>query len=222
MKKFAVLGLGQFGMWMARTLVENNAEVLAMDRDHERVEAVKDSVTMAVIGNAADRATFDRFINKDFECVIVSFGNNLEDSVLATLYAKETGIANVITEAGNEDHGKILGHIGATRVVYPSAEIARRLATSLTRPNLLDYLPIHKGYSLMEIAMPPEFAGKTLRELDLRRQHGVMVIAIKEAGLKGDFATGTIDLLPAPDVKLKRTMALIIVGKDEAIQKLSR
>lgn len=220
MKNFAVLGLGQFGDSIAKCLMDNKCEVLAVDRNPEKVEEIKDVVTMAVIGNVADRATFDKLINKDVDCVIIGLGENLEDSVMATLFAVETGIKNIIAKASTKDHGKILAHIGATRVVYPSAEIASRLATSLTNPNLLDYLPIHDGYSLTEITLPEDFSDRTLRELDVRNKYGLMVIAIKEASTLGDYNNGSISMFPSPDIKLRRGMRLVVVGRDEDLHKL--
>jgi len=224
MKNFAVLGLGQFGSSIALCLMDLDCEVLAIDKDPERIEEIKDSVTMAVIGNVADRATFDKLISQDIDCLIIGLGENLQDSVLTALYAAETGIDTIIAKASTKDHGKILELLGTTRVVYPSSEIAKRLATSLVNPNLLDYLPIHEGYSLTEIVLPEPFENKTLRELDIQKKYGIMVIAIK-----GDVTMGTeegtvsldsIRMFPSPDKKLKRNSVLVVVGKDEDINKL--
>jgi len=219
MKNFAVLGLGQFGFSMALCLMEHNCEVLAIDRDPDKVEEIKDDVTMAVIGNVADRATFDRFITTDIDCVVIGLGKSIQDSVLATLYSVETGVKNIIAKAATRDHGKILTYIGATRVVYPSMEIAKRLATSLVNPNLLDYLPIHEGYSLMEIALPEKFENKTLRELDVRNKYGIMVIAIKENAPEGG-GEESLRMFPSPDRRLQKSARLIVVGRDEDIRKL--
>ncbi len=220
MNNFAIFGLGQFGFSIAECLMESSCEVLAIDRNPEKIEEIKDIVTMAVIGNVADRGTFDKFITENIECIIIGLGQNLEDSVLATLYAKETGIKNIIAKASTEDHGKILEHIGATEVVYPSKETAKRLATGLTNPNLLDYLPIYEGYSLIEINLPDDFLDKSLRELDLQKKYGIMVIAIKEAHTVADGKTDSLSLFPSPDMKLARSMRLVVVGRDKDIANL--
>ena len=224
MKHFAVLGLGQFGSSIALCLMDLGCEVLAVDNDPEKIDEIKDRVTMAVIGNVADRATFDKLITPDIDCIIIGLGESLQDSVLAALYSAETGIETIIAKASTKDHGKILEHLGTTRVVYPSSEIAKRLATSLVNPNLLDYLPIHEGYSLTEIVLPESFENKTLRELDIQKKYGIMVIAVKGdvtmADEDGKSAPDSIRMFPSPDKKLKKHSVLVVVGKDDDIKKL--
>lgn len=219
MQQFAVLGLGQFGSTVTEELLKHGAEVLVIDSNPDRVNEIKSRVTTAVVAQAFDRATMQRFLTDGIDCVIISLGPKIEASILATLYAKEAGIKQIIVKANTEDHAKILELVGATRVVMPSQEQAKRVVTGLLRPNVIDYLPLAEGFSVSEVKAPRDFVGKTLRQLDLRNTRRVAVIAIRHgAELPGE--SGELEVIPSADREIAGGDALIVIGRDSDIAKI--
>lgn len=219
MKQFAVLGLGQFGSAVTENLLRYDCEVLVIDSDPDRINEVKGQVTTAVIGEATDRATMVKFMGEGIDCVIISLGPRIEASVLATLYAKEAGVKEILVKANSRDHAKILESVGATQIVSPSEEQAKRVATRLVRPNVLDSLPLADGFSVWGIKAPSQFVGKTLQQLDLRKEMRLDVIAIRHGGnAAGD--SGELESIPAADREIRVGDTLFIVGREDDIAKI--
>jgi trk system potassium uptake protein TrkA len=218
-KQFAVLGLGQFGAAVTENLLRYDCEVLVIDSDPDRINEVKSRVTTAVIGEATDRPTMLKFMGEGIDCVIISLGPQIEASVLATLYAKEAGVKEILVKANSKDHAKILESVGATQIVSPSEEQAQRVVTSLVRPNVLDSLPLADGFSVWGIKAPSQFVGKTLKQLDLRRQMRLDVIAIRHGG-NAPNDTGELESIPAADREIRAGDTLFIVGREDDIAKI--
>ena len=215
MGKFAVIGLGSFGFNVAKTLYEEGHEVLAIDMDKEKTEAVKDYVTRAVKMDAADKENLKALGIQDMDVVIVSLGPQMEASILTVLYLHELKAKRIIAKALTEDHAKILEAIGATEVIYPEKDMAIKVAHRLSSPNVLEYLPLTSGISIQEIAPPEKFIGKTLRELDLRNKYGIQVIAIREL-----VPENTV-LIPKADFVIKDSDILIIIGEEKNLAKIN-
>lgn len=218
MQQVAVLGLGQFGNAVARALAPH-AEVLAIDADQAKVDAVKDEVTSAVVLNVTDRTTLEHFVKKSIDCIIVSLGDSLESAVLAVLYAREIGIERIVVKSNSPDHGRILELVGATQVIFPEVAQAERLARQLVRPNLLDYLPLTEGFSIGEVKAPESFEGKTLVETNLRKNYGLSVIAIRRRPEPGQ-KEGKIEVELTAETRIAPGDTLIVIGRDKYIAKL--
>ncbi len=218
MRQFAVLGLGQFGMAVTDNLLEHGCEVLVIDSDEDLINEVKSRVTTAIVAEATDRSTMLKFLSEGIDCVIISLGPEIEASVLATLYAKEAGVKEIIVKANSRDHAKVLELVGATQVVTPSESQAKRVVKSLVRPNIVDYLPLAEGFSISEIKAPKGFVGRTLRQLDLRNKQRLDVIAIRsgEAGEESE----ELEVIPSPDRLIREGDALLIIGSDTDIAKI--
>jgi trk system potassium uptake protein TrkA len=214
MGQFVIIGLGNFGYHVAVSLFEQNNEVLAIDANSKKIEQIKDKVTQAIAANVKEKDVLSEFINSDIDAAVVSLGDSIEASILATLYLKELGVKKIIVKAINDDHGQILKLIGAMEVIYPEKEEAVRLAQRLTVPNLIENIPLAPEYSIMEIAVPDEFIGKSLKELRLRSKYNVEVIAIK------DVMHDILVFIPGADVKIKPDNVLIVIGKEVDINKL--
>ena len=219
MRQFAVLGLGQFGSAVIEGLLKHGCEVLVIDSDSDRVSEIKSRVTTAVVGEATDRSTMIKFLGHGIDCVIISLGPQIEASVLATLYAKEAGVKEIIVKANSRDHAKILESVGATQVVMPSEEQAMRVVTSLVRPNVLDSLPLADGFSVWEVKAPKRFAGKTLRQLDLRKKTRLDVIAIRHGGATPEESS-EVESIPSPDREISSGDTLFIMGREADISKI--
>ena len=218
METFAVLGLGQFGMTAALALVEAGKEVMVVDSDREKINAIKDRVVSAVVADASERSVAEKFLSEEIDCVVISLGQKSEPAILATLYAKELGVKHVIARANSPDHAKILSMVGASQVVHPSEAQARRLVNSLVRPNIVEYLPVVEGYSLVDVKTPEPFVGKSLRDLNIRKDYRVDVIGIKNPGTGKE--NGQVDIIPSAETELPAGSSLLIFGRNEDIAKL--
>ena len=177
MKQFAVIGLGNFGYYLATRLYEKGHEVLAIDKNPSRVQVVKDLVTHAVVADGSDREALETCGVEQMDAAVVSIGSDMSSSILVTLNLKDIGVDRVLVMAMSEAHGRILEKIGASEIIFPQKDVAFSLAERLHNPNMLDYLPFIEGYSIIELATPKRFEGKTLRELDLINRFGVQVLA---------------------------------------------
>jgi len=212
LKQFAVIGLGRFGMSVARTLYELGYDVLAIDKDEELVNSVADYTTHAVQGDATEEGVLQSLGLKNFDFVVVGMGGNIEASILVTMMVKELGVKYVVAKAQNDIHAHALYKLGADKVVFPERDMGIRVAHNLVSTNIMDYIELSPNYSLIEIKVLPTWIGKSLKELDLRTKYGINVIAIK----RGD----AINVTPRAEDVLTKGDVLIVVGAAEDINRL--
>ncbi len=213
MKQFIVLGLGRFGSAVATTLVELGYEVLGVDSDPERVNALKNKITEAVQADISEERTLTELGAKNFDAAIVGVGSDLESSILATIMLKEMGIKYIIAKAQNALHRKVLEKIGVDKVVFPERDMGIRIARSLITPNIKDYIELEPDYSVIEIEALPDFVDKTLSELDLRNKYGINILAIKR--------DNSFNISPQAKDIIKKGDFLIIIGETKKITKLA-
>ena len=213
--KFAVIGLGSFGSYVAKSLYEKGHEVIVIDSNKDKIEAVKAFVSRAVHMDAADKENLQSQGIQDMDVVVVSLGPEMESSILTVLYLNEIGAKRIVAKALTEDHAKILESVGATEVIYPEKDMAIRTALKLSSPNVLEYLPLVSGIGIQEISPPQKFVGKTLKQLDLRNKYGIQVIAIKQ------LVPERTDLIPKADFVIKDSDILIIVGEEKSLAKIN-
>lgn len=212
-KHICIIGLGEFGSELARELAKQ-CEVLALDSDEVRVNAIVDKVQRALVLDARDYDSLRSVVSPDFDEAIVSLGKSLEASVLCTLYLKKIGVPVIRAKATSEDQAAILCDIGATEIIFPERETARRIAAQIVNPNLLDFIPLAEGYRVMDVAPPNGFYGHSLQELDLRKRFGVFVIAINE------LVPERFVFLPAPDFVIKPGDILVMIGREEDLHRI--
>lgn len=224
MKRFLVIGLGQFGTELAKALQEKGGEVIAVDRNMTLVEGIKDEVTGAVCLDATDEDALRSLNIENFDAAIVAIGENWEASILATSILKELGLENIIARSAGALHTKILGKVGASRIISPEINIADQLARNLVSPGLLDHIALPDGHSIFQVKAREEFHDKTLIELDFRRNYGLLVVGIQrkiskisEAG-EVYFETKTISL-PAATEAIRRDDILVLVGMKDDIER---
>jgi len=209
-----VVGLGIFGYNIAKDLYESGMEVIAIDKNKEMIQKIKDHSTKAILADATDKSLLEAIGIQEDDIVIVSFGEDLAASTLLTLHLKELHVKNIIVKAPNEDHLRILERVGATEVIIPEKEMARKVAKSLISPNVLDFLPLSQEYTISEIAPPPSFLGKTIGEIQLRKKHHIGVIASR------DVLTDQIQMIPSADFLIKDSDILVVIGKEQDINRL--
>lgn len=212
MKQFVVVGLGRFGSSVARTLAENDYNVLAIDTDEERVQTIANEVTHAVEADATDEDALKTLGVRNFEVAIVSIGDNIHANILATLILKELGVPYVVVKAQDALHGKVLSKVGADRVVYPERDMGVRIAHNLISSNVLDYIEFAPDYSIVEIIATDNMEGKSLKELEFRSNYGVNVMAIKRGK--------ELNVTPGANDKVLEGDVLIVMGKNEDLDKL--
>jgi trk system potassium uptake protein TrkA len=212
-KKFCVIGLGHFGSHIVSALYEEGHEVTAIDNDKDKVQAIKDLCDYAILGDGGNKEFLASQGVQEVDAVVVSTGEHSHLSTLMTLYLKELEVPRIVVKAISEDHGRILDRVGATDIIYPEKDTAIRVARNLSSPNVLEFIPLAEEYSLSETAPPQHFLGKTLIELDLRKQFQLTIIAIK------DVLTDHFIPAPPPTYTIKDSDLLIILGKTEDIDK---
>lgn len=227
MKQFVVIGLGRFGASIARALSEKKFEVLAVDRDEDRVKEMEGIVSQAIVMDATDDKALRELGIADFDTAIVSMGETVEDSIMITLALKELGLKRVIVKAKSEIHSKILKKVGADRIVFPEREMAEKLAEGLASPKIFDFIELSKEYGIVEMVVPKKLVNKTLRELKLRDKHRVSVIAIKRKVpySKSDGTTDFKDEViigPGGSDELISGDILILLGKNEDVEKVQK
>jgi len=214
MKRVVVIGLGIFGFNIAKDLYENGIEVIAIDKNKEVIQKIKDFSTKAILADGADKEVIESIGIQEDDVVIISFGEDLAAATLITLHLKELKVKNIIVKAPNEDHKHVLEKVGATEVVIPERAMADKVAKSLISPNVLDYIPLSDDYTISEVAPPASFMGKTIGELHLRTKYHVEVIAVRE------MLPDRVTMVPRADFVIKDSDVLVVIGKEEDIQKI--
>jgi len=179
-KQVAILGLGRFGVGLANTLLSMGYDVLAMDVDEKRVQAIAPTITRAVQADGTDEAVLKELGVDKFDVAIVAMGSDIENSVLSTILLRKLGVRYVVARADNDLHGSILDKIGADKVIYPEREMGNRVAHGLMLTQVLDYMPVAPAYGVAKVSPPNSFIGRTLSELGLGREGkwGIAVLMI--------------------------------------------
>jgi trk system potassium uptake protein len=219
MRQFAVIGLGRFGSSVAKTLSEKGYQVLAIDITEDKVQDFSDIVSQAVCVDATDEKALKAVGADSVDVAIVSVGNNIEASVLITLVLKEMGIKEVVAKAVTEEQGKVLEKVGADKIVFPERDMGIRVANSLTSENVSEHIDLSSACSIIEIKAPQDFVGKTLKQLSVRVEYGLNIVAIKSVNEAG---TEFINSTPEADYKIKGTDRLMVVGPNENIERLKQ
>ncbi len=226
MKRYAVIGLGRFGSRLASNLAMSHQEVIAIDNNHERVEEMRDRVTLTVALDATDEDALKQHGIDQVDVAIVGIGGEFNASILATVVLKQIGVPHVISRATSVTEAKILEKVGADQVVNPEDEAADRWSNRLISPGFLSQFEVAAGMSIVEIATPKPWVDKTLIDLELRSKHGLHVIGLKS------IAEAAKDLspkeaaedkpihLPKVDEPLKQTDVLLVMGADSDLAKL--
>lgn len=209
---YAVLGLGRYGRAIAKELVDSGAEVLAVDTDEEILNEVIADIPFCKCADFTEPEVIKQLGISNMDVVIVATASNLEASVMATMLCKEAGVKTVIAKCADEMHQKILSRIGADRVVFPEKESGIRLAKNLISSGFVDIIELSKDVSMVELNVRPDWVGKTLVELNLRKKYSINVVAIKQ----NDNVCMDID----PHTVLTDGMELIVVADVSKLDRL--
>ena len=216
MKRFIVIGLGNFGAAVAETLHSIGHDVAALDRDPERVDAMARIATRSAVGDATDIETLKRIGAEGADAGIISTGDDITASAMSTLLLRDLGVRELYVKVVSADHARLIDKIGVRETVFPERESGMRLGRRISSKLLLNYVPLGSGFSLQEMAVPERWVGKALRELHLPRRHGISVVAVH------DVLTDRMQPVPDPDAPLKESDTLIVAGSDRSLARAAK
>ena len=208
-KQFLVIGLGRFGSSLAKTLCEMGHEVLAVDRSADAVDDVSPFVTQALQANATDDEVFASLDAGSYDAAIVSIGSNVRDSILISVLCKEAGVPLVLAKAMDDLHAKVLSKVGVDRVIFPERDMGQRVARALVMPKMLELMSLTGDTKVAETALPEKWENRTLEEINIRRNYGVTILAVR----RGEE---TVTALGA-DFRLLPGDTLLMLGEESAI-----
>ena len=210
-KQYAVLGLGSFGESVALTLENMGCDVLVMDDSYEKIQDISDKVSYAMKADVSDPDALQALGGKNLDGVVVAVSENLEAGIMATMLCKEMGIPLVVAKAKNKLQGAILKRVGADRIVYPEIEMGSRVAKSLVSREFMDWIELSNDYSMVEIAVPDKWVGRTLVDINVRERLGINVVGI--------IINGKIDVTLDPQKPLPEGGILIVIGANDVLEK---
>lgn len=214
MKSILLIGLGRFGKHIAIKLNELNQQVMAVDKNEEKVNAILPFVTNAQIGDSTDEEFLASLGIRNYDVCIVAIGSDFQSSLETTSLLKDFGAQKVVSRAARDVQAKFLLRNGADEVVYPEKEIATWTAVKCSGSNVLDYVELEEGYAIIETKIPKSWDGRTVGELNIRQKHNVTIMAIRQEGkMMFEISSGT---------RLENGQVMIILGEYNDLQKVLR
>ena len=211
MKSILLIGLGRFGRHIAIKLDELNHQVMAVDNNESRVEAVLPYVRNAQIGDATNEDFIRSLGVRNFDVCIVAIGDNFQSSLETTSLLKELGAKMVVSRAARDVHAKFLLRNGADEVVYPEKQLASWTAIRYSADHIFDYVELDEEHGIFEISIPDAWIGKTVGELDIRKKYNVIIMALR--------CNGVLDMNIASETLLGDDQTMLVLGNIKNIQK---
>ena len=211
MKSILLIGLGRFGRHIAMKLNELNHQVLAVDKQEDRVEEVLPYVTNAQIGDGTNLEFLRSLGVRNFDVCIVAIGDDFQSSLETTSYLKELGAKKVVSRAARGVHEKFLLRNGADEVVYPEAQLANWTAIRYSCDNIFDYIELDDGYAIFEVSVPSSWVGKSVGQLDIRKKYNINIMALKHGG--------TMNMNITPDTNMRDSDTMLVLGDMKSIHK---
>lgn len=209
MKQVCVIGLGHFGRNVAQMLVKMGCEVLVIDMNESRVQALRDDVHRALIGDVRDYQVLASALDAGLDEAVIALGQRtIEPSILCTLNLRRIGVEVIRSTANSDDHGQILKAVGATEIIFPEREAAERAARRIASPGLVDMFPLAEDYRIMEVVAPESITGRTLAELNLRAAYDLLVLAVRRPDEEQHR------FLPTADTQIRSGEIMMIMGRE--------
>jgi trk system potassium uptake protein TrkA len=216
MKRFVIIGLGNFGFTVAKSLSDNGLDVIAIDLDGELIDRLAAFVAHAAVGDATDVDTLRRIGAGEADGAIVSTGDDIASSILATMALHDLKVRDIYVKVVSPEHARVMNRIGVTDVVFPERDTAMGLATRISGSALLNYVRLGAGFSIQEMGVPTSWYGKSIRELELRQHYDINIVALH------DVLTDKITPSPDPDYVLKDSDTLLVAGDDKALERAAK
>jgi trk system potassium uptake protein len=216
MKRFIVIGLGNFGASVAETLFRGGHDVIALDSREQAVDRMAQLATRCAVGDGKDIRTLERVGAGDADAAVVATGDDITASVLTTLALRDLGVREIYAKVISGDHARVMEKLGVTETVFPERESGLRLGHRMSRQTLLNFVQLSADFSVQEMAVPDSWVGRTLRELELPRRHRVFVVAVH------DMLTDEIQPVPSADAPLKESDTLFLSGRNVDLDRIAR
>jgi trk system potassium uptake protein TrkA len=216
MKRFIVVGLGNFGASVAEALHASGHDTAALDREPERVDVMARTVTRAAVGDGTDADTLRRLGAEDADAAVISTGDDITASAMTALVMRDLGVKEIYVKVISHAHARLIEKIGVTETIFPERESGIRLGKRISSRSLLNYVELGPGFSVQEMAVPSSWVGMSLRELQLPRKRSISVVAVH------DFLKDRIQAVPNPDAPLKESDTLLVAGADANLAKAAK
>ncbi|MGA7306558.1 MAG: TrkA family potassium uptake protein [Rhodothermales bacterium] len=216
MKRFVIIGLGNFGASVAEALYRQGHDVLAVDLNEEEVDRIAPHVTRAAVGDGRQLETLENLGAEGSDVGVVSTGDDITASVLAALALRDLGVSEIYVKVVSRDHARVMTRMGVTETIFPEREAALNLGVRLSSTSVFKYVSLGAGFGIQEMTVPNKWEGRSLRDLQLRRQHQLSIIAIH------DVLTDKMHIPPDPDAPLKQSDTLVVAGKEEDLERLAQ
>ena len=214
MKSILLIGMNRFGVLLAKQFRELGHQIMAVDRDEERINSVLHLVTSAQIGDSTNEAFLRSLGVSSYDVCIVAIGGDFQSSLETTSLLKELGGKLVISRADRDVQAKFLLRNGADEVINPEKQIAEWAAIRYASNHILDYIKLDDDHAIFEVPIPAEWAGKSIGRIDIRKKYGITIMAVKE--------NGKMNLSVTPDTILSSSKTMLVLGEKKAIQKCFR
>lgn len=212
--QFAVIGLGRFGSNLAKELVDQGFEVMGIDKNEENVREMADILTYTAVADSTDEDVLRSLGIRNFDCVIVAIGDDMQSNVMTSIILQELGVKKVVAKALTDLHDRVLRKIGIERVIHPERDMAVRVAHQLVSPNLLDYIELSENYTVAELAVTHRISGKSLIQLNARARYGCSIVAINKS-------SGMV-ISPAADEQVFLHDVMVVIGTHDQIDKFEK
>ena len=212
-KDFLVIGLGQFGMSVAKTLARQGYGVIAIDKNKEHVQEIAEDVEYAVVGDGTDPQLLETLGLERLYAAVIAVTNDMETSIMATITVKEMGVRKVVVKAISDMHEKIVLKLGADSVVFPERFMGERTAKNLTAGSFVDLVELSPEITIAELAVKKEWIGKSLIDLSFRKDYQINVVAVKE--------DDKINVSPEPNKPLREGQILVVIGSYKSLGRLN-
>ena len=211
MKSVLLIGLGRFGKHIALQLNQLNHQVMAVDNNEERVNAILPYVTNAQIGDSTNEEFLDSLGINNYDVCIVAIGGNFQSSLETTSLLKELGAKTVVARASRDVHAKFLLRNGADEVLYPEKQLARWAAIRYTADHILDYIELDKDHFIFEVSVPKEWIGMSIGQIDIRKKYNINIMAVK--------MNGNMNMSVTSDTVLTSDKTMLVLGEYKALHK---
>lgn len=211
MKSILLIGLGRFGRHVAEKLYELDHQVMAVDKQEDRVEAVMSYVTNAQIGDSTNMEFLETLGVSNFDVCIVAIASDFQSSLETTAYLKDLGAKMVVSRASRDVHARFLLRNGADEIVYPEKQVANWTAIRYSSEHIFDYVQLSATHAIFEIEMPQNWVGKTIGQVDIRKKFNINIMALKR--------DGKLDMAIRPDTMLTGDATMLVLGESRDIQK---
>jgi len=215
MKRFVVVGLGNFGSTVATSLWERGHDVVAIDLDEETVDRIAPRVSRAAVGDARELDMLRRLGAEDADAGVISTGDDITSSVLATMALRDLGVSEIYAKVVSHDHARVMEKLGVTETVFPERDSGLRLATRIASRAVINYVGFGEGFSIQEMAVPEEWIGRSLRELELPRRYSITIVGVH------DILTDRMITAPDPDSPLKESDTVVVAGAPHDLERVA-